>query len=155
MPQASSLTVDSQMLLLARVKGAPVTEGNMVAVGGKVFHRSAARLNAWREAVGWEAKAQYHDLPTENPVQVSLKFWLQRPKSHFDAHGLLRPTAPRIPESRPDIDKLVRAVLDALTGVVFADDSQVVRLIAEKWYAMPEHHSGVEVGVYELSAVIE
>jgi Holliday junction resolvase RusA-like endonuclease len=33
---------------------------------------------------------------------------------------------------RPDLDKLVRAVLDALTGVCYLDDSQVTRIEAEK-----------------------
>ena len=38
-----------------------------------------------------------------------------------------------------DIDKLCRGVLDALTGVVFADDAQVVRLTAGKNYGGDSH----------------
>ena len=41
------------------------------------------------------------------------------------------------PECRPDLNKLSRACLDALTGIVWRDDSQVVRLEAEKEYGVP------------------
>ena len=37
--------------------------------------------------------------------------------------------------TKPDVDKLARAALDALTGVLWADDSQVVSLHAQKEYA--------------------
>ena len=41
---------------------------------------------------------------------------------------------------RPDLDKLQRAVLDALTGVLFSDDGQVVQLAAVKQYGQPGVH---------------
>jgi Holliday junction resolvase RusA-like endonuclease len=39
-----------------------------------------------------------------------------------------------MPVSRPDIDKLARAVLDAMTGPIIYDDAQVVRLLVTKCY---------------------
>lgn len=64
------------------------------------------------------------------PVGVVLDFYLERPAS--------------IPKKRtcvvvkPDLDKLVRSSLDALTGTAFLDDAQVVRLVARKHYGVPE-----------------
>ncbi len=64
------------------------------------------------------------------PCEMSAKFYFNRP--------------PSIPKKRtahvvkPDADKLVRAVTDSMTGIVFADDAQVVRVIAEKHYGSPE-----------------
>jgi Holliday junction resolvase RusA-like endonuclease len=43
--------------------------------------------------------------------------------------GFLRPT------SRPDTDNYIKSVQDALNGIVWKDDSQVVALIADKWYS--------------------
>jgi len=60
-------------------------------------------------------------------------FQFVRPKSHYTAKGALRDAAPRH-VGKPDIDKLCRAVLDALTGIAYADDSQVVALDASKVY---------------------
>ena len=55
----------------------------------------------------------------------------QRPKSHLRKSGV-KPDAPSIP--RPDVDNAAKAVLDALNGVAWEDDSQVERLGVEKSY---------------------
>ncbi len=50
-----------------------------------------------------------------------------------------------------DLDKLVRAVGDALTGVCFIDDDQIVRIIAEKRKASDSHPEGVEISLKSFS----
>jgi hypothetical protein len=65
--------------------------------------------------------------PLSGPLAVSVAFTLPKPKS-------APKTRRTYPCKRPDLDKLVRAVLDAMTGIVFADDAQVVRLSARKCY---------------------
>ena len=47
----------------------------------------------------------------------------------------------------PDIDKLARCALDALTGIVFRDDAQIVDLHATKRYGEPER---AELTIREL-----
>jgi len=72
---------------------------------------------------------------TTSPVFVELSFMFKRPKSHFRTGsnaGLLKPSAPVYHTGKPDIDKLTRAILDGMTGVVFADDSQVTWVKAAK-----------------------
>ena len=80
-----------------------------------------------------------HDLipnhaPYPHPCEVELVFGLgplaQKPKWRWRAFldGLWFHT------SRPDVDNLSKAVLDAMNGVLWADDSQVWRLVAEKTY---------------------
>jgi crossover junction endodeoxyribonuclease RusA len=54
------------------------------------------------------------------------------------------------PWRKPDLDKLTRSILDALTGVVLDDDAQIVRLLAEKVYARTGERPGVEVTVEAL-----
>lgn len=76
--------------------------------------------------------------PTREAVAVALRFGLPRPKGHWGTGrnaDRLKPSAPAWPATKPDVDKLERAVLDALTGVLWADDSQVVVLSADKVYA--------------------
>ncbi|MGN8831161.1 RusA family crossover junction endodeoxyribonuclease [Selenomonas montiformis] len=51
------------------------------------------------------------------------------------------------PCKRPDIDNVVKSVLDALNGVAYEDDKQVVRMIARKRYS---ECPGVMVTVYEI-----
>lgn len=55
--------------------------------------------------------------------------------------------APREVTNKPDLDKIVRAVLDACTGVVWRDDAQVYWVEAEKVYGP---RPGVDVTVCTL-----
>ena len=48
------------------------------------------------------------------------------------------------PTKRPDLDNYMKLALDACTGVVYGDDSQIVKLSGSKWYGEP----GLEVHVY-------
>ena len=48
---------------------------------------------------------------------------------------------------KPDLDNVAKAVLDALNGVIYVDDKQVVRLVAEKRYSFEPR---VEVYVHEV-----
>lgn len=117
----------------------------MVAVNGHVFHSHGSALRSWRGAIVDGIREQELDLKrlTDVPVLVHLSFRLPRPKT----------TTRKKPSVRPDIDKLSRAVLDALVeaGVV-KDDGQVTTLIAEKLYADPEHERGVNILVKEEEA---
>ncbi len=78
--------------------------------------------------------------PLTGPVGVYLTFRLARPKSHPK-------TKTTYPVARPDLDKLVRAVFDALTSVCFADDAQITQLIARKRWAT-DSTPGVYVEVF-------
>jgi Holliday junction resolvase RusA-like endonuclease len=86
------------------------------------------------------------------PVLVSLVFTFTRPKYHFNKHGI-RPGAPLFKQTKPDLDKLCRAVLDALTeSGVLRDDCLVVSLIASKLYG---ENPGVLVRVTSQSEAVE
>lgn len=75
-------------------------------------------------------------LPLEGPLHLELAFYVPRPKGHTGKRGLL-PSAPPYPAVRPDITKLVRAVEDALTGIVWRDDAQIVSQHVTKDYGGP------------------
>lgn len=119
------------------VRGQPVPQGALVrSPSGGLYHRGAQALGDWRHAIGSEARSAMAGLPAfGGPVRVYVTFFAGRPKSHYRADGSLRPQAPVFPAGRPDVDKLARACLDALTAVAFDDDSQVVELVAAKEYA--------------------
>jgi len=80
-------------------------------------------------------------------VSLRLTFTMRRPATHFGTgknKRKLRPTAPWYQATRPDADKLARAVLDALTGVAYRDDGQVAVLRVSKVYG-PRAQLHVEV----------
>jgi crossover junction endodeoxyribonuclease RusA len=117
------------------VLGDPKAQGSKRAI----LHRSTKRpiliesggapLRTWRQDIVAAAQEELNgDGPLEGPVKVSLFFFMRSPK---------KPKAP-LPITRPDADKLCRAVLDALTTAgVMRDDSQVTSLSARKRYGEP------------------
>lgn len=135
------------------VRGTPTAQGSVRAfVRGKraVVVGVSGPLSDWRHAIATEARAAMGDTPAlTGPVVVSAWFTFSRPPSHFRADGRsLTKSASRYP--RLDVDKLARAALDALTGVVWGDDSQVVVLHAHKaWDDDQRGWQGVEIRVRE------
>lgn len=137
------------LLLSVTVPGQPIPQGSMTpfihAKTGRVVSPQKRTLVEWRETVAWHARQNGAPAePTSNPVRVRLQFMLPRPRSHFGTgrnSGVLKQSAPLWPVGRPDLDKLVRAILDALTGVTWSDDSQVVDIDAFKaWDDQPGVH---------------
>lgn len=123
------------------VIGVPEPQGNKTGFvrGGKVVmvegktDDARKRFKSWRDGVAAEAKAYQvtHRLALiDEPVELGIVFRMPRPRS--------APKRRIWPDTRPDIDKLERAVLDALTGTLLVNDSRVVVVTKRKIYAVDE-----------------
>ncbi len=126
-----------------RVIGEPVPQGSMRGFvrGGRVALTSDnPKLHNWRDVIGWTARQEVTEL-VSGPLKVQATFFLTRPKSC--------PKARVHPAVKPDVDKLIRACFDALTGVVWGDDAQVVEVSAYKVYAAPGEQPGVLIRVVD------
>jgi crossover junction endodeoxyribonuclease RusA len=139
------------------VYGAPVPQGStraLVTKGGRaiVTNSNSNRLALWRnDVVAAAVKAIGDAPPIDVPVGVVVWFFMPRPKSHYrtgaNAH-VLRDNAPALPAKMPDLDKLIRAILDALTvSGAIADDALVCSIHASKEYADGAMCPGVRIGV--------
>jgi len=113
---------------------------------------SSKYVGDWRADVLLKAQSVWENRPPlGGPVALDLLFVFSRPKSHHQASKRDRPVkhnAPRFHVSRPDLDKLIRAINDALTGVIYRDDSQVARIQSEKIHST--NQCGVEITISEL-----
>ena len=125
------------------VPGKPQQKGSKQAFArmGKNGKPFATLVDSNKEAMNhqnWIKACALAEVPLDwerdGPVKVSIYFQFERPKSHLLKSGELRKGAPEHHVSKPDIDKLVRTVLDGLTGVLFNDDSQVRCLLVWKGY---------------------
>lgn len=75
--------------------------------------------------------------PLSGAIRITLKYVFKRPKSHFGTgrnSAILKSSAPRFHTTKPDVDNLVKFTLDAMNGVFFMDDKQVVDIRATKVY---------------------
>ncbi len=83
----------------------------------------------WMHQIGQRAREVYSGELLIGPLRLTLMFVRVRPQNHFGTGknaGLLKASAPLYPTTRPDVEKLARAVSDALSKVIWIDDSQVV-----------------------------
>jgi crossover junction endodeoxyribonuclease RusA len=131
------------------VLGRPVPQGSKRVFNGNLVDANSKQLRPWRAEI---AAAAYEVWPQPLPgaLSVWLDFFFARPLGHYGVKGL-RPSAPDLPAVRPDLDKLVRAVLDALTGIAFRDDSQAWEIVARKRYA-DAHPQGLVVRILSSEA---
>ena len=107
-----------------------------------VIYANREPLAMWRDAV---RDACPITVPVDGPWCVRVAFRKARPAGHYAKDGTVLPRfVNATPDRRPDIDKLARAVLDALTMRVWRDDGQVIELHASKRYA---YTSGATVTV--------
>ncbi len=130
------------------VPGIPRPGGSkraFVVKGRAIVTEDNARSKDWRASVAMAADEVIHK-PLEGPLRVTFAFLLLRPKGHFGKRGI-RNSAPAYPAVRPDTTKCVRSTEDALKGIAWKDDSQIVDQHATKEYS---EVSGAWITVEEL-----
>jgi crossover junction endodeoxyribonuclease RusA len=120
------------------VHGVPAPQGSKTVArtkSGRSFVRDDNPATApWRSAVAAAAADATEGEPLTGPVQLDVVFLFPRPRSHYRTNGQLKPSAPFHCPKRPDLDKLLRALGDALSGVALVDDAQIVAVRASKSY---------------------
>ena len=79
----------------------------------------------------------------EGPVSIRIVCWFERPKSHSKK----RRQKPEPKTTKPDLDNVGKAILDALNEIAYNDDGQVYRLTVEKWYVGPYNLIGTIIEV--------
>ena len=142
------------------VRGIPAPQGSKSfrgMHGGKpvMTESGGQKLKDWRTAVRVDCVDAMRAAGVtgwSDTVAVHITFLMPRPKSHYRTGkhaNELRPLAPIWCGKRPDIDKLIRATLDALTAAgIYADDANVAELAVGKRYA--NGHPGALIMVRPL-----
>lgn len=115
-----------------------------------VTDQSGAAGKTWRNDVRAEAVKVMTE-PLRGPVAMDITFHRKRPKGQYGSgrnSATVKDSSPAYPIVAPDVDKLSRSVLDALTGIAYVDDSLVVEKIVRKRYA---HTDRTEIKVFEVA----
>jgi crossover junction endodeoxyribonuclease RusA len=121
------------------VLGLPVPQGSMRHVGGGRIVSKSPKLKEWRTKIAQVVREQVGEPAHPDPVSVTVIFTFNKPKT-------VTRDLPTVP---PDLDKLQRAIGDALSIDVnyLKDDAQIVEWHAQKAYGTP---AGVIIQVQTL-----
>lgn len=132
------------MVLTFTVQGTPAPQGSKTIARsrhGTWLRDDNRSLAPWRSTVAAAALAcMIGRRPLAGPLRLEATFVFPRPKSHYRSGALagqLRPSAPFYCDTRPDLDKLLRAIGDAVTGIAIVADANIVEIDACKLYGLP------------------
>ena len=122
------------MILDLRVYGFPVAQGRPRAFKmrgtGQIRVYDPAKSKNWKQDVKTQVLQKLAFTSdgglVEGPLEGYLGFKMPRPKSARKSD--------HYPAKRPDLENLSKAVFDAMEGVVYKDDAQIVRAVLEKDY---------------------
>ena len=124
----------------------------VVRATGRVYYPDKkGRLKAWKAALMAQLVQHKGLVSVPTPIALSLTFVLKRPADHF--RGVcetgLKPSFAGTPAVRkPDIDNLVKTVMDVLSDAeVIGHDAWVTRLSAEKAYHVEGEPTGVIISI--------
>lgn len=138
---------DEPLRLQIVAYGPAASQGSKTPIKNKIgqivgSRESSKRSRPWRQdvqALMLEVVPEGFQ-PIDEAVTVRLAIYLSRPNSHFGSgknSNILKSNAPRFPPTGLDIDKVQRAVGDAMKGIWLKDDARISRWRAMRFYCGP------------------
>lgn len=115
---------------------------------GKWVKPAAKRYLDYKAKIGWEAK-KYIKKPLSGPIEVTLAFYFPIPKSWSNQKKEDANDQQIMPLVKPDIDNCVKGIFDALNGIAWDDDRNVVQLQTFKRYG---NTPGIVITIKEVGA---
>ena len=79
----------------------------------------SAEGKALKESYQWQIKSQWKEELTEKPIEVDIKLFFHDKRKH-------------------DVDNYLKILLDSCTGIIWKDDSQIIKMTVEKFYTPME-----------------
>ena len=93
---------------------------------------------------------QFSEEPLTGAIKVEIKFFRAIQKSISKKEHVKRVKNEHRPSVKPDLDNYIKSCLDALTGVFWVDDNEIVDLITGKYYS---EHPHIEIKITQLEEV--
>lgn len=131
------------------IEGNPRGQGRPRATrrGNHAAVYEAKEDTLYKQNLAAQVVTQRPEFIKDAPIVLCAKFYLPRPKAHYDSKGAVKARYQSVlPTSKPDLSNLIKGVEDALNGIVWADDSLIVGYgDSGKFYADTRPHVTLEV----------
>ncbi|KMO45322.1 RusA family crossover junction endodeoxyribonuclease [Lacticaseibacillus rhamnosus] len=131
------------------IPGEPVAQGRprFSRRGKYVSTYDPPKSRGYKEYIKQIARQELHIEPLTGSIRINVKVYrgIQKSDSKLTRRkkqdGIIRPTV------KPDVDNYYKSVSDALTGILWEDDNQIVEIHVGKWYS---DHPRIEIEVEEI-----
>ena len=124
----------------AKTQGSPMVRVNPKTGRAYVAEdtRDGRGFRSWRQELSHAMLAVAPKTPWDCPVKVVMTIYVPRPKNHYGQGrnaAVLKESAPTIPPTGKDLDKLARCAGDAGTGILWRDDARIAMWELRRGYA--------------------
>src|SRR5699024_7349113 len=113
-------------------------------MGRRIRLYDPKKVSVYKKQLAMMCKFQYKDQPLSGQLTVNLKFYRHVQSSVSKKERKLRLIGAHRPTVKPDVDNYIKSTLDGLNGLLWEDDNQIVKIVAEKYYS---DHPRVEIEV--------
>ncbi len=141
-------------MILLHIPGSPVAQPRAKAttINGHARMYTPSTANLYKASIALAATQRHPGPPFDGPLRLTISFVLPRPQRLI----WKRRDMPREPHaSKPDIDNMAKAVMDALMGIVWRDDSQVADLRVRKWIASGYEQPYTQILIEQITLPME
>jgi len=127
----------------------PKGRARVVRSGGFVRAFTPKKTVDWESSVAGQAIVHKPPQLLTGPIKLGVRFYRAPLKSFSKDKRELAMSGKFRPATRPDLDNLIKGIKDALNGIMWQDDSQVIEYIVGtgKYFGDPPR---VEIEVYEI-----
>lgn len=105
------------------------------------------KVKNFKKELSQLARLNYRDDPLDEALEVEISFYRPVQKSLSKKERARRLSGEHRPTVKPDLDNYIKSTLDALNGILWADDARIVDLHAHKYYS---DRPRIEITVREL-----
>ena len=119
-------------MIVIKIPGEPIGKGRPRLGKGRTY--TPEKTQRWEQAAAWEARRQYQGEPLEGAIDLDVEAVFAIPKSWPKWKREAAEDALISHTVKPDASNVLKAVEDALSGILFHDDSQIASVSIDKWY---------------------
>lgn len=106
------------------------------------------KVKRYKQLIGYYVRQHYDGQPLTGPLSVTLLFFREIQKSDSQKKQTAKGAGQIRPTKKPDVDNYIKSTLDALNGILWVDDNEIVDLHAKKYYSKHPH---IEIEIERLS----
>lgn len=139
------------------VPGCPIAQPRIKARGvfarGRVFARvyepggKTSPVRQWKSDLQAEAYKHVNGSLLAGPLALKATFFFPRPQRLNRSKD---PVGPIPYDVKPDIENVLKALMDSMTGIIYNDDRQIASICVEKFFARKGGDPGTRVEISEI-----